>query len=32
MEESDVIKARRITERIKQLTDDIEMISKNLRK
>ena len=28
----EVIKARRITERIKQLTDDIEMVSKNLRK
>ena len=28
----DVIKARRIIERIKQLTDDIEMIGKNNRK
>lgn len=28
----EIIKARRIIERIKQLTDDIEMISENLRK
>lgn len=28
----EVVKARRIIERIKQLTDDIEMISKNMRK
>ena len=28
----DVIKARRIIERIKQLTDDIEMVGKNNRK
>jgi hypothetical protein len=28
----DKVKARRIIERIKQLTDDIEMISENRRK
>ena len=27
----EVVKARRIIERIKQLTDDIELLSKNLR-
>ena len=30
--EVDLVKARRIIERIKQLTDDITMISVNLRK
>ena len=29
---TDLVKARRIIERIKQLTDDITMISVNLRK
>ena len=31
-DEADIVKAKRIIERIKHLTNDIEMISKNLRK
>ena len=31
-EGNEIVKARRITERIKQLTIDMELISKNLRK